>query len=140
MQQLDEARYRAIHTDVALPRIRQKLDELFYRLKPRLLTYQRKDPFELVLFLLQQLHEHISYHTLPESHVNFEQDEWDIYYSKSQLRLVCPIYDSIEIKLKLNYFCSKCKQHEFYLKTINYLKLVISKKKRNAKEVEKELN
>lgn len=42
--QLDEARYRVIHADVTLSRIRQKLDEIVYQQKPHLLTYQRKDP------------------------------------------------------------------------------------------------
>lgn len=53
--------------------------------------------------------------------------------------MICPVYDSIEIKLRLNYHCAKCKINDYYLKTINFLKLVLQKKKRGTREVERDL-
>ena len=132
MKGLYEAKYRAIHADVTFWSISQNFDKLIYEEKPHLLTYQRKEPFEIILLLLHRLHEYLSYLSVQDKLLE-DRDEWDLFYVKNSLKTLCPIFDNLDIKLRLNYICPKCKTQEHYTKIINYLKLALQKKKRFAK-------
>jgi hypothetical protein len=57
VKQIHSGQYRAIYSDVPIPRNRQTISELIYKAIPRLLGYHRKDPFETVLYLLGLLDE-----------------------------------------------------------------------------------
>lgn len=57
VKQIHSGQYRAIYSDVPISRNRQTISELIYKEIPRLLGYHRKDPFEMVLYLLGLLDE-----------------------------------------------------------------------------------
>ena len=42
--------------------------------KPSLLTYQRKDPFDMVLYILNKLHLYLSYYALADPIMNYDKD------------------------------------------------------------------
>lgn len=67
---MNEGRYRAVSAEVIQSWIRQGLDRLLYQLKPELLTYKRKDPLDILLFLLQELHSDLKYNILPETYMD----------------------------------------------------------------------
>lgn len=54
-------------------------------MKPELLTYKRKDPLDMILIFLQELHAELKYYVLPEAHRNSEHDEWSLLNLKPQL-------------------------------------------------------
>jgi hypothetical protein len=56
-KQIYFGQYRAIYSDVPFSRNRQTISEMIYKELPRLRGYHRKDPFEMVLYLLGLLDE-----------------------------------------------------------------------------------
>lgn len=66
-------------------------------------------------------------------------DEWDLFYKRGGLTAQHLVYSAIEATLSLNYECARCKTRTSQPHNVQFLKLSIPKRKRRAREVEKEL-